>query len=211
MTSNFMRRLELPPTLRTPTIDEVPKTEDVIKSIERSHIANIVEGFIFNYNNSNDLPFKFYAEINIDNSRLWNFFKFFVQHLPDEISLIFNHADGDAVYTKYEDKNDIIKQLDIYETELTQDCFLEYGAIHQTDNFLEEIFVDCSKYLKYWGTDEEWFRTTMKHFQIFENPNLNFIDEFPKVREALTLYQENILETEDLIQRLETLFPIADL
>lgn len=206
-----MRRLQLPPTLRTPTLDEIPKTDDLIRSIERSHTANIMEGFTFKYNTSNELPFKFYAEINIDNSRLWTFFKFFVNHLPDEISLIFNHSDGEAIYTKYHDKNDILKALGNYEIELTQDCFLEYGAIHQTDTFLEEIFVDSSKYLKYWGTDEKWFRSTMNDFRIVENADLNFIDEFPKVREALRLHEENRLEPADLIEKFESLFPIADI
>lgn len=201
-----MRRLETPPTLRTPNLDEVPRSKELIDSIEKSRQAKIVEGFTFAYNKSNDLPFKFYAEINIDNSRLWDFFKTVALHLPDQISLIFNHADGEANYGDYLDKFTLINGIERFKSELTQDCFLEFGVIHQTDSILEEVFVDCTKFVKYWGTDEQWFRETMLNFNIFEISDLNFMDEFPKVREALRLHKKDAVETENLIEELRTLF-----
>ena len=187
-------------------MDEVPNTADLIDSVERSKLAKIVEGYTFKYNTTNDLPFKFYAEINIDNSSLWNLFKAIVLHLPEEISLIFNHADEEANYGKYLNKHSVLNTIDKYETELTQDCFLEYGAIHQTTDSLEEIFVDCTKYIKYWGIDEQWFRTIMNEFNLFEIPDLNFIDEFPKVREALRLHKSDTIETAEVIKQLKTVF-----
>lgn len=201
-----MRRLETPKTLRTPNLDEVPKSKDLVDAITKSQSAKIIEGYVFKVNSSNDLPFKFYAEININNSRLWDLFKKLALHLPDEISLIFNHADNEAIFGKYQDKYVIINKLSDFTTELTQDCFLEFGVIHQTENFLEEVFVDCTKYIKYWGMDEDWFRATMNEFYISEIPDLNFMDEFPKVREALRLHFDNILETEELIEKFEIEF-----
>lgn len=201
-----MTRLEIPKTLRIPRLDEVPKTGDLLDAITRSQLAKITEGFVFHVNTRNDLPFKFYAEININNSRLWDLFKKLALHLPEEISLIFNYADNEAIFGKYQDKYAVINKLSYYTTELMQDCFLEFGVIHQTDSFLEEVFVDCTKYIKYWGMDETWFRTIMNEFYISEIPDLNFMDEFPKVREVLCLHFDNILDTEKLIEKLETEF-----
>lgn len=201
-----MRRLETPRTLRTPNLDEVPKSKDLVDAITKSHSAKITEGYVFKVNGSNDLPFKFYAEININNSRLWDLFKKLALHLPDEISLIFNRADKEAIFGKYQDKYVVINKLTDFIIELTQDCFLEFGVIHQADDFLEEVFVDCTKYIKYWGMDEAWFRTTMREFHLSEIPDLNFIDEFPKVREALSLHFDNILETEELVEQFKAKF-----
>ena len=197
-----MKHLELPPTLRTLNFDEVPKTKELIDAIEKSKQAKIVEGFTFTHNETHDLPFNFYAEINIDNSRLWDFFKTLALHLPVHISLIYNRVDEKANFGEYLDKFTVLNSIEKYKTEITQDCWLEFGVIHQTDEFLEEIFVDSTKFIKYWGCDEEWFRTTMNSFNIYETQGLNFIDEFPKVTEALRLHNSHALETEDLIEEL---------
>ena len=54
--------------------------------------------------------------------------------------------------------------------------------------------------------DELEFRKVMNEFQILEFPDLNFIDEFPKVREALRLHAGNIIETDELIETLKKEF-----
>lgn len=54
-----MKQLSLPPTIRTARPDEVPKGEDVLRRIEESKSANIVEGFRFYYNEEREFPFKF--------------------------------------------------------------------------------------------------------------------------------------------------------
>lgn len=196
-----MIRLETPRTLRTPDLNEVPNTKDLVDAITRSHKAKIIEGYVLKHNYKNELPFLFYAEININNSRLWNLFKELASHLPEEISLIYNHSDNEPSYGAYQNKYAVIDTLSKFKIELSQDCFLEFGVIHQTDNFFEEVFVDCTKYIRYWGMDEKWFRTTMEKFQLSEVKDLNFMDEFPKVREALRLHFDNVLETEELIEK----------
>ena len=170
-----MKRLEIPPTLRIPNLNEVPKTESLVAAIKKGHEAKIIEGFVLKPNLKNDLPFKFYVEINVNNSRLWDLFKALTLRLPDEISLIFNHADGDPIYSKYQNKFTVLDKMSKYTTELTKDCFLEYGTIHHTEVFLEEVLVDCTKYIKYWGMDEACFRKTMKEFEIAEIPDFNFM------------------------------------
>ena len=201
-----MRRLEIPPTLRSIRLHEIPNRADVTESIQRSLEAKIIEGYTLKDNTAHELPFKFYAEINIDNPRLWELFKTLALHLPEEISLIFNHVDGETHYGKYQEKYSVLIDISNYSLELTKDCFLEFGAIHHTDDFLEEVFVDCTKYIKYWGMDEAWFRATMLDYQVFEIPDLNFMDEFPKVREALRLHYPDAIETHDLVNQLLELF-----
>ncbi|CAD7796564.1 hypothetical protein CHRY9390_00022 [Chryseobacterium aquaeductus] len=68
------------------------------------------------------------------------------------------------------------------------------------DETLIEIFLDESKYIKYWGTDEELFRKTLNDFEIFEVDNLEFIDEYPKVREALRLFEKDVIDSRVLIE-----------
>lgn len=201
-----MSKLELPLTLRLPRLDEVPHTPDLLESIRDGIEAKIIEGFTVMNNENSEFSFTFYAQININNSRLWDLFKVLALHLPDEISLIFGHADDEPFYGEYRDKYEVLNTISNYTTELTKDCFLEFGAIHHAGNFLEEVFVDCTKYIKYWGADKDWFRQTMADFELFEIPDLNFIDQFPKVREAIHIHYNNTLFTEETILRLKEQF-----
>lgn len=201
-----MKMLETPPTLRAPRPDEIPRSESVLNRLKEREIANITEGFTLKYNTSPDPTFLFYVEINIDNSRLWKLFIHLALHLPEEISLIFNHSDAEPLFGRYMDKHSLLETLEQFKVELTQDCFLEFGAIHHTGEFLEEVFVDSTKYIKYWGSDEEWFRKSMAAFDIHEAPNLDFVDEFPMVREALRLHISGVKEPGEIIPELSALF-----
>jgi hypothetical protein len=72
--------------------------------------------------------------------------------------------------------------------------------IYQDDENLIEIFVDESKYLKYWGVSETCFRKIMKDFNLEEIESLEFIDEYPKVREVLTGFEKDAVDSETLIE-----------
>lgn len=60
VTCNFMTKLELPKTIRTARIDELPVTKDNFERIEESKSAKIVEGFILKLNDTKELPFDFF-------------------------------------------------------------------------------------------------------------------------------------------------------
>lgn len=66
--------LELPPTIRLPKPDELPDNPEIRERLKHRDAANIVEGFKCLENTTHDLPFRFYAEINVNNSRLWEVF-----------------------------------------------------------------------------------------------------------------------------------------
>lgn len=197
-----MKTLQLPPTIRTARPDEVPKQEDILNRIAASKSASIVEGYVFHYNETHELPFRFFAEINVDNQRLWHLFKTLLLQLPDEICVVYNYKDEESAYTGYAYKYEVLNKLELYQLEITQDGFLEVGALCKDDTMMEEIFICSPKYLQYWGVDEQRFRETMTEFQLYEMPELNFIDQYPLVTEALRLHYSEAKETSEVLEQL---------
>ena len=63
-----------------------------------------------------NLAFNFYAEINIDNSKLWNLMLELSNELPNEVSLIFNHTDSESNFGKYSDKTHTLEFLNNYKS-----------------------------------------------------------------------------------------------
>jgi len=198
-----MKSLELPITIRTARIDEVPYSDKVAAAILKRNDAKIVEGYTLKQNSTHDLPFKFYCEINIDNPKLWTLFNVLLFTFPDEVSFIFSHIDEEALYSEYLDKTEVLSKITKYETELTQDGFIEFGIIYQDENLLIEIFVDRTKYIKYWGADQKTFQNIMVEFNLNQIDDLNFIDEFPLATEALNSFNSNVIPTFELIEKLK--------
>lgn len=196
--------LQLPKTIRFLKEDELPQNNvSVLKRWEESKVANIVEGYTLTFNNNpenNTLGFKFYAEINIDNPKLWNLILALSETLPNEVAFLFGHIDFDLNYGSYQDKESTLNFITQYQYELAEDAFINFGLIYNDKETLIEIFVDESKYVKYWGVDEEWFRTIMKEFGLKEVEGLEFVDEFPKIRETLTVLDEKALDSKSLIE-----------
>ena len=194
-----MKTLQLPPTLRIARPDEVPNRPDILKRISESKEAKIVEGYVFLNNETHDLTFKFFAEINVDNQRLWSLFKCLLLQLPDEICLVYNCKDEEPVYSGYSDKYKVLNQLEMYQLELTQDGLIEIGALYNDEFMMEEVIIRGPKYLQYWGIDEKRFRQTMLEFELYEEPKLKFIDEYPLVTEALRLHRSDARETTEVL------------
>lgn len=200
------KTLELPKTIRFLNEDEIPNNPSILKRWEESKTANIVQGYTFKLKENNSenesIGFDFFAEINIDNSNLWNLIVALSKTLPEVAAVLFGHIDFDLNYGNYEEKDSILKFINQYKKELTQDAFINFGLIYNDDENLVEIFIDESKYIKYWGVDEELFRKIMNDFKLEEIENLEFIDEYPKVREALTRFDENAIDSNLLIEKL---------
>jgi len=205
--------LVLPKTIRFPEENEVPMNSSVLERLRESKNANIVPDYVFKLKDDNpdniDLPFEFYAEINIDNPQLWSLIITLSEEtLPENCALIFGYIDSEINYGFYENKFEILKYLEDYKTELIHDTLLIWGLIYHDNENLTEIYVDESKYLKYWGNNEEKFRNIMNQFNLSEIENLEFIDEYPKVRENINLHFENITETGELIETLRQTYVI---
>jgi hypothetical protein len=202
------RTLELPITLRVPLLNEVPMDETVMAKIKKSETAKIVEGYNLkvkdNNPNHSNLEFEFYSEINIDNSRLWKLFIELTNFIPKEVVLLSGHIDDDEInYGNYSNKADIINFLNNYEKELTSDTFIKFGLLFHSDDQLVEIFVDETKYIKFWGSDRKKFEDILNNFGLENIEGLEFIDEYPKVRHPLILLDDTVLETDKLLEILK--------
>jgi len=200
--------IELPQTIRIARIDEIPEDSFALERLQLVESAKIVEGFTLKIKDNNDealsnIPFNFYSEINIDNSKLWNLINSLAELLPNTISLIVCYSEDEPNYYDYIEKTQLLNQIEPYKTELTQDAFLEWGIIYSDKESLTEIFVRDSKYVRFWGMDINGFKTIMRKFNLNQIDDLEFIDEYPKVREPLSLHDNTCIETEDLIERLE--------
>lgn len=198
--------LELSPAIRFPRPDEIPYSEEVNELLKKRESAKIIEGYKLLPNNGQDLPFKFYAEININNSRLWSLFLSLAKILPDHVSVIYNLYEEESADVPFFPKEEVINALSLYKLELTQDGFLEFGVIFNSPDKLEEIFVPEAKYIRFWGVNESSFRQIMSEFYLKEIPDIDFIDQFPKVVEALYLKNTNAKTPETVISELNALF-----
>ncbi len=202
--------LELPITLRIPNIDEIPANSGVSERLEKRKTANIVEGYILHQKDNNpdhsDLEFNFYAEININNSNLWNLVESLSEEMPETIAVIFGHEGSELNYGKYSKKAETLSFLSKYSKEIIADTFIEIGLIFHSENELIEIFVSESKYIKFWGVNEESFTQIMNNFNLKQIDNIEFVDEYPKVREPLRLFDKTAIETNDLIKMFEKEF-----
>jgi hypothetical protein len=202
--------LELPITIRPPEVNEVPMNSSVFERLKLRNEAKIVQGYKILPKDNNpeiaDLAFNFYAEINIDNSRLWDLIIELNNELPNQVSLIFNHVDSKPNYGLYCDKIQTIEFLSNFKTEIISDPFIEIGLIFHSESELIEIFISESKYIKFWGVDQESFLKIMKKFNLKETEGIEFVDEYPKVREALSLFKKNIKEPFELIEILKNEF-----
>ncbi len=177
------------------------------EGLEQRERANIVEGYrLFDNDGSDELqqiPFSFYAEINVDNSRLWELLTRLSKELPDMASLIFGLEGGELSYSDYLSKSGLMADLVEFKREIAQDTFIEIGLIFSDETKLVEVLVADSKYIKFWGVDKDSFRQIMSEFSIEENEEIAFADEYPNVREHLTKFYEDALPTDELIERLE--------
>jgi hypothetical protein len=201
-----MKPLLLPPTIRTARPDEVPKDEKILNRIvEREH-ANIVEGYTLKLNTSDELPFEFSAEINIDNNRLWLLFKTLTLQLPEEVACIYHHIDDEPTYGIYTDKFTLLNHLEQYKIEIAQDGFIEIGVIFNNEEFLEEAFVKRAKYIQYWGMDQIRFEDTMHEFELYQLDDINFMDEYPLTTESLKTYNPAVHDTDEFLEELDKLF-----
>ena len=200
--------IELPKTIRPARLDEVPKNSTASKRLQDIENSRIVEGYTFKLNAAEneehkDVPFKFYSEININNSRLWDLLYSLTELLPDVSSLLIGYSESELFYCDYIAKSDLMDNLKKFKIELTEDAFLDWGIIYNDKESLTEIFIPDSKYIEFWGVDIDGFKSIMTKFDLNQVDDMEFIDEYPKVREPLKLFDNSIMDTNDLINELK--------
>jgi hypothetical protein len=199
-----MQPLQLPLTIRTAQADEVPHSnENVLRKIQERENALIVQGFVLKHNPSHDQVFRVFAEINVDNERLWTLFKSFILQLPGKVKLLYRHIDDEPLISEPMDKYQLLYELEPIAFELARDGFLEFGVIYQDETSFEEVYVKKAKYLQYWGMNEVRVRQILNDAGIYETAGLNFIDEYPLATEAIKVHYPNAAETDHIIKQLK--------
>ncbi|HTN09131.1 hypothetical protein [Agriterribacter sp.] len=200
--------LELPVTVRIPLAGEMPHRPDIEELLLKRKKAAITEGYKITPNTTRQLSFAFQAEININNSKLWRFVLALAHLLPEEICCEYGLSGEETVTTAYFSKDMVLQKLAAYQTELTQDCVLEFNLYAHTVNALTEINVTTLKYIRFSGSDKNAFLQCMQDFNLVEIPLLAFADDYPKIVEPLRKFIATARRPEDVIWLLNRAFGI---
>lgn len=200
--------LVLPVTVRVPLPDEISHREDAIELLAKRKAANITQGYTIKPNETQQLHFSFYAEININNDKLWQLFLALAGDMPEEVHCVYGLYEDEATTTDYFPKQDVLKHLSPFQKELAMDCTLEFGLLYHSKEMLMEVFVPESKYIKFWGNDKAKFLKHMQDFQLKEIPDLAFIDEYPKIVTPLRNIIPSARRPEDVMWSLNRAFGV---
>ncbi|BAV09452.1 hypothetical protein [Filimonas lacunae] len=199
----------MPVTIRVPLPEEMAHRVDIEELLARRKLAPIEEGFVYTANETQQLPFTFYAAINVNNSRLWEVFTALSQLFPDEeLSCVYGLYEEEPVTTDYFPKQQVMAQLQKYATELAKDAMLEFGLLLHTKAQLVELFVTESKYIKFWGSDKAAFVQLMLDLGIPQKTKLAFIDEYPKITEPLRRFVPNAQLPQTVVYGLDRAFGV---
>ena len=199
-----MSSLELPKTTRFAEEQEVPRSYWDKIAVRRA--TPFIEGFVLSEVEDPEQLFRFYAELNVNNSRLWELFTHLAAMLPDVCACLFCPYEDDVTYGEYQDKELILAILNSLQKELTEDCRLEFGLIYNDEASLMEIYVAESKFVKIWGVDQQHFERIMAQHGIPKLEKMHFVDEFPKIIVPLTTLYAEAKPTEEVLQLLGNAF-----
>jgi len=201
-------KLELPKMIRQPTEQDIPKTDSMFNIWKERKKTSLHQGFNYTENDKTDtINFKFYSEINVDNSSLFKLFNSLIETIEGEAYVVYKtHSDEEVFY--YDQKlqiNEIKNRLIELEYDLTNNCSIDIGVVHNEQELIE-IYIDESKFIKYWGSDEETFRKILNRQGISEFDSLKFVDQFPKIVYDLNFLEEDRMSTEELISVIKNKF-----
>lgn len=142
--------------------------------------------------------FDFYCMINVDNSKVWQLGKELMNTLSDQAYMVYGLHGEELNYSSNIPLDTIIKKLDDVENEIINNCFVNIGVV-DTFGSVKEVFIDESKFIRYWGSNEPEFRELMRKYELDEFDTLQFVDEFPKVVYEWNYVNKEALSNESLI------------
>lgn len=196
-------KLKLPFVIRQPNKTDIPAGDSTFLSWKERQSVVLEEGYIFSLNdNKDDSTFKFYSEINVDNPSLWKLSKALLGNLDGVAYAVYNLHEEEVRYGNKIPLADIIQKLDKIESDILNNCSVSIGVV-QYENELHEVFIDESKYIKYWGTDETFFKEVMAKFGIEEKQEMDFVDQYPKLVYDWNFVNSSAKTNEELMRYLE--------
>ena len=186
----------------------VPNMEGQYEAAKKEFDAaskNIVNGYVVG--ESDDSRFKYYFEINIDSSKVWDLFWDIENVLfaeLDEIYCVYGLKDEEAELSDYKDKSFIKKTLEKYKFSIVNDGFLSVGIAFDKV-IVEEVFIESYKYLKVYTSQFDKIVEILGKYDLKENPNLRFIDEFIVASESMADEEKGIPHADTIVEELREL------
>lgn len=178
-----MSTYKLPIGIRIPDFDDYPNGYDDIN--RKRELANISEGYKLTA--IHEEKFTHFVEINIDVDNLWSLFVALSDRLLGDTAYgVVGFKDEKPTLSNFTKKQSIIDIFNKYKFELANDGFIQFGIADYDESSLNEIFITSFKYFQVWTTNYNELIETLNNFQLLEQENLNFIDEFPVVSDALS-------------------------
>lgn len=175
---------KLPIGIRIPSIDEYPDGYNPHEINEKRDLANITQGY--KLIEVEDEKFTHLAEINIDADKIWDLFVSLSNGLIGDTAYgIIGFKDEEPILSGFTKKEKILSIFSRYKFELANDGYIHFGIAFYDDEVLNEIYVSNFKYFQVWTENKLALIETLSKFKLLEQEDLNFIDEFPVVSEAL--------------------------
>ena len=174
--------LEFPKGVRFARAEEIPLPRD--EALADLANARVTTGYI-----RKSVAEKGYSDVieaNVHASNIWAVFEALVEAIvPLAAAPIVGVKDDDPILGPYTTRSAALGVLRPYREALQHDGFLEFGVIFQLRGRTEEVFVDSVKYLRIWTNHPEDVIRVLEGNGIPSVPDLQFIDEFPRVSQAL--------------------------
>ncbi|WP_346846826.1 hypothetical protein [Clostridium sp. UBA3061] len=179
-----MALYKLPLGIRIPKNNEYPSGFDVKSINDKRNSANIIEGFIIK--EVSEQKFSYFAQVNMDADKIWDVFCGLTNKLIESAAYgILGFKEEESILSRFTQKERLINIFEKYKFELTNDGYLEFGIAYYDESTLNEIFVSSFKYMNIWATKKEPLVQVLNSFGIKQIEDIQFIDEFPVVSEAL--------------------------
>jgi len=180
-----MNTYKLPLGIRIPNFDEYPNGYNISQINMKRDAASIIEGY--KLAEVQGEKFTHFAEINIDADNLWDLFVALSDKLIGDTAYgIIGFKDEKPTLSDFTEKQRIIDILNGYNFELSNDGYIQFGIAYYDESSLNQIFITSFKYLQVWTTESKELVEILKKYKISEQENLNFIDEFSVISEALS-------------------------
>jgi len=177
--------LRFPRGVRFPRRDEIPGGGPP-DAFERLKDARITTGFVSRAFDKQ--PGVVYFEANAHADRVWVLFKdLALAILPAAAAPIIGVKEDEPVLGPYTTRDAAIAVFESFIETLQHDGFLKFGVMFQRRAMTDEVFVRSAKHLQVWTTQPEIVRSVFARHSLVEVPDLQFIDEYARVTETLSL------------------------
>jgi hypothetical protein len=174
--------LEFPRGIRWPRPEEVPAAH--ADAYGRIREARITTGFVRKATGLGG--YTDIIEANVHASRLFAVFRDVGEAIiPSAAAPIVGFKGEDPLLGPYTTRDAALAVLEPYAEPLQHDGFLEFGIIFQRGGRTEEVFIPNVKFLRIWTSRPDDVVSVLCRHGVPEMPDLQFIDEYPRVSQAL--------------------------